>query len=123
MIKLFITCLLATALGISTQVSKALNSGDGAALAKEFHWSVELSILEEESVYSRTQAEQIMKKFFNAHPVVKYTTVHKGSSNDGAKFEIGTLSTKGNVSYRTYFLMKGKGNKQQIHQFRIESDE
>lgn len=121
MIKLFIASLLLIVATINGDVSTSLNAGDAKVLSGYFHWSVELSILEEESIYSRTQAEQILKKFFKEHPVVKYESVHMGNSEDGSAFEIGSLVTKSGT-YRTYFLLKGNGAKQEIHQFRIEDE-
>jgi len=121
MMKLFITSLLLIVATISSDVSASLNSGDAKSLSSYFHWSVELSILDEESVYSKTQAEQILKKFFKEHPVVKYESVHVGNAKDGSAFEIGNLVTKG-ATYRTYFLLKGNGSEQEIHQFRIEDE-
>jgi hypothetical protein len=121
MMKLFITSLLLIVATISGDVSASLNTGDAKVLSSYFHGSVELSILDEESVYSKTQAEQILKKFFKAHPVTKYESVHVGNAKDGSAFEIGNLVTKG-ATYRTYFLLKGNGSEQKIHQFRIEDE-
>ena len=121
MMKIFITSLLLIVATINGDVSTSLNTGNAKSLSSYFHWSVELSILEVESVYSKTQAEQILKKFFKEHPVVKYEAVHMGNAKDGSAFEIGNLVTKG-ATYRTYFLLKGSGSKQEIHQFRIEDE-
>ena len=118
---LFVTSLLLIIATISGDVSAALNKGDAKSLSSYFHSSIELSILDEESVYSNTQAEQILKKFFKEHPVTKYESVHVGNAKDGSAFEIGNLVTKG-VTYRTYFLLKGNGKAQEIHQFRIEDE-
>jgi hypothetical protein len=121
MMKLFITSLLLIIATISGDVSSSLNTGNAKGLSSYFHWTVELSILDEESVYSKTQAEQILKKFFKEHPVIKYESVHVGNAEDGSAFEIGNLVTKG-ATYRTYFLLKGKGSSQEIHHFRIEDE-
>ena len=121
MVKLFITSLLLIVATISGDVSASLNAGNAKTLSSYFHVSVELSILDEESVYSKTQAEQILKKFFKEHPVVKYESVHVGNAKDGSAFEIGNLVTK-SATYRTYFLLKGNGSAQEIHQFRIEDE-
>ena len=121
MIKLFIASLLFVVPTITGDVSRSLNSGDAKVLSSFFHWTVELSVLDEESVYSKTQAEQILKKFFKEHPVVKYESVHLGNAKDGSAFEIGNLITK-NATYRTYLLLKGSGSEQKVHQFRIEDE-
>lgn len=53
--------------------------------------------------------------------MIKYESVHVGNAEDGSAFEIGNLVTKG-ATYRTYFLLKGKGSSQEIHHFRIEDE-
>lgn len=120
--KLLLTTFLLVIAAINTNVSKALNEGDSKKLAGYFYEKVELSILEEEENYSRIQAEQVIKKFFSKYPVVNYETVHMGNAKDGSAFEIGSLVTK-SATFRTYFLLKGNGKAQKIHQFRIEESE
>lgn len=121
MIKTIILTLFLTVAAISSDISKALTTGDAKKLAANFNESVDLTILDDEGVYSKIQAEQIIKKFFNAHPIQKYEVVHVGNSKDGSAFEIGKLSSKTKV-YRTYYVLKGNGAQQKIHQFRIEDD-
>lgn len=114
-------CVLLTIATISGDVTKALSAGNAKALAIHFNDNVDLTILDDEDVYSKIQAEQIVKRFFSSHPVQKYEVVHVGNAKDGSAFEIGKLTSKGKV-YRTYYLLKGNGEKQKIHQFRIEDD-
>ena len=45
-------------------------AGNSKELAKNFSSSVELSILGEEDVYSKAQAEQILRDFFTKHGCV-----------------------------------------------------
>lgn len=121
MIKILITGILLAIAAVSGNVSKALSSGDAELLGSQFNETVDLTILDDEGVYSNTQAKQILKEFFSSHPVVGYKVVHVGNAKDGSAYEIGKLSTKTKV-YRTYFVLKGEGKKQKIHQFRIEDD-
>lgn len=123
MVKIIITSILLLFTVISSEITTALQKGDSALLSKHFAENVDLTILEEEAVYSKTQAEQIVKKFFEKNSVTKYENAHSGNSRDGSSFVIGNLETsKG--KYRTYYLLKGKGDQLKIHTFRIEhSDE
>jgi hypothetical protein len=120
MVQFILVALIALA-PINLEVGKTLNIGDAKSLVAFFPSNIDLTIKNEEGIYTKIQAEQILKKFFTAHPVVKYTVVHVGSAKDGSSFEIGKLQTQSGT-YRTYFLLKGKGDNQKIHQFRIEDD-
>ena len=61
MIKTIILTLLLTVAAISSDISKALNTGDAKNLAANFHETVDLTILDDEGMYSKIQAEQIRK--------------------------------------------------------------
>jgi hypothetical protein len=81
---------------------------------------VELVVLENENVYSKAQAQQIVGNFFNNYIPEEFTVLHNSnSSKEGAKSVIGNLKTqKGN--FRVYFLLKQSDGKEYIHQLRIE---
>ena len=83
--------------------------------------TVELVILEKENVYSKTQAEQILKNFFVSHKPTSFEVLHNGGS-DKSKYYIGTLKTE-RKAFRVYYLLKTKNDKTLIYQLRIESDE
>ena len=121
MFKIIFASLLFISVSITGEIVKSIGIGDAKSLASYFNNTVDLIIKSEEGTYSKIQAEQIVKKFFTTHPVVKYTMVHTGKAKDGSSFEIGKLQTKAGI-YRTYFLLKTEGNSQKIHQFRIEDD-
>ncbi len=121
MIKILITAVLLTLTMGNSDIHKALNTGSPQKLSAFFAESIDLTILDEEDVYSKKQAEQIIKKFFTNHVISSYEVVHTGSAKDGSFFEIGILHTK-KKNYRTYFVLKGKLENQKIHQFRIEDD-
>ena len=121
MIKILITAVLLSLTTGNVEIHEALNTGNSQKLSTLFAESIDLTILDEEDTYSKKQAEQIIKKFFTNHTIVRYEVVHVGSAKDGSFFEIGKLHTK-KKNYRTYFVLKGKQKNQKIHQFRIEDD-
>jgi len=84
-----------------------------------FNQNVELVVLENDNVYSKAQAQQIVNKFFSSNPPESFTVIHQGGK-EGAQYVIGNLVT-GKGTYRVYFLLKKNGGKDYIHQLRIEA--
>jgi len=72
---------------------------------KYFADNVDLKVLEQENIYSKAQAELILKDFFAKHPVQEFTVVHKSQPKNDSQFTIGTLKTT-NGTYRVHYLMK-----------------
>lgn len=106
--------------GVPSALTDALNKGSYEFVARYFDTNVDLKILDEEDIYSRAQAELIVKDFFTAHKVKSFSIFHEGGP-DGAPYVIGKLVTE-NGSFRVYFLLKKKGNNLYIQKFRIEDD-
>ncbi len=99
----------------------SLEAGNAEALSKHFHTNVELIILDEEDVYSRSQAEQIIRKFFSQHKPSAFKVIFEGGK-ENSRYAIGSLKTS-TASYRVYILMKKQDNTPLIHQLRIEEEE
>ncbi len=98
----------------------SFKAGNAAELSKFFHDNVELIILEKEDVYSRSQAEQIIRKFFSEHKPQNFKIIHNGGM-DNSRYAICSLETPGKT-YRVYFLMKKQDGSPFIHQLRIEEE-
>lgn len=105
---------------ISKEVSVAMKAGNSKELAKFFNTNIELSILEKEGVYSKTQAELIIKNFFTKHAPTSFVIIHDGG--EGVKYAIGNLKTS-NGTYRVTIMYKEANSKTHIHQLRIEEDD
>jgi hypothetical protein len=106
---------------LPADITLSLEAGNAAALAKHFHSNVELIILEEEDVYSKAQAEQIIRKFFSEHKPSAFKVIHEGGL-ENSRYAIGRLDTD-RARYRVYILMKKQDNRPLIHQLRIEEEE
>lgn len=104
-------------------IYSALKVGNSKELAKYFNGNIELVILDKEGVYSKPQAELILKDFFAKNELLSpngFMKMHEGGK-ESSKYIIGTLFTaKGR--YRVYFLVKNINNSVAIHQLRIEDD-
>ncbi len=105
---------------IPDTITSAFKAGNSKELVKHFNANVELVILENEDVYSKTQAEMILRDFFDKQPPKNFAILHHGGKN-GSQYAIGDLTTsKGN--FRVYFLLKKKEDRYLIHQLRIEKE-
>lgn len=103
---------------IPNEILLSLQSGNAKVLSHYFNQNVDLVVLDDQNVYSKAQAQQIVGNFFSNYPPESFSVVHD-SGKEGAKYVIGTLKTK-NGSFRVYFLLKQNEGKEYIHQLRIE---
>lgn len=98
-----------------------LNTGNAKVLSTYFNQNVELVVLDNDNVYSKAQAQQIVSSFFSKFPPVKdnaFSVIHNSGKAD-AKSVIGKLKTE-KGDFRVYFLLKKSGGEEYIHQLRIE---
>jgi len=103
---------------IPQAILDALKTGNVSALSGFFNSSIELSIREQEDIYSRQQAELIIKDFFSKHVPSGFVILHKGGK-EGSQYAIGNLTT-GKGIFRVTILIKYRDSKPFIHQLRFE---
>lgn len=103
---------------IPDEILISLQNGDSKKLSQYFNQNVELVVLENDNVYSKAQAQQIVSKFFSNNKPESFSVIHQGGK-EGAKYVIGNLKTN-TGSFRIYFLLKSNDGKDYIHQLRIE---
>lgn len=124
-ILLFLAAILMV-LGLRAQdptrdkVVLAMKTGNAKELAEQFIPNIDLTVKETSEVYSKAQAEQIIRKFFNDHPPVDMVIEHSGVSKFGDKYYIGILRTR-NGYFRVTFFLKKNGDLMQVKQLRIEA--
>ncbi len=102
-------------------ISNLMKTGNSAEIASYFSTNVDLTVLEEEDVYSKSQAEVILRNFFKSHTPKDFSILHQGASKEDSKYVIGNLSTS-TGNYRCYFLLKNINGKFTIQELRIEID-
>ncbi len=105
-------------LGIE-EVVASLKSGNASQIARYFDNTVEITLPEKTNSYSKSQAEVILKDFFNNNAIKDFQVLHKGD-NAGSQYVIGKLITRNNA-YRTTIFMKQKGDKQVLQEIRFEN--
>ncbi|MFP4366061.1 MAG: DUF4783 domain-containing protein [bacterium] len=115
-------CFALAVASVSAQIPKGINEsftkGNSRNLSVHFNENIELVVLNNEDVYSKSQAELILRNFFSENKPVKFELLHQGGK-EASRYAIGNLQTeKGN--FRIYFLLKLKDSVQLIHLLRIE---
>lgn len=103
---------------IPDEVVLSLKTGNASTLSSYFNQNIEMVVLEQDDVYSKAQAQQIVTNFFNQYKAQGFSIIHQGGK-EGAKYAIGNLTTN-QGTFRVYFLLKNDGGKAYIHQLRIE---
>jgi hypothetical protein len=102
-------------------VVNAIHAADARKVAKYFSTSVELTVLQDEGVYSKQQAEVILKSFFAQHPPKSVVINHRGSSAQGSRYAIATYDCA-QGKYRTYIFMNDSGNGMFIQELKFEKE-
>lgn len=86
-------------------VAVALKTGSSRELVKYFNSETEVKVEDKGANYSKVQAESIVKDFFAKYPAKNFSYIHKGSSPDGLKYNIGRYSSD-QASFRVVMLLK-----------------
>jgi len=105
----------------TSEIVQAIQKGDAKSLATHFNTTIDLELPGIEGNYSKAQAEVMMNDFFKKLPVATFQTNHKGSSDDGSKYLIGTYSSSGK-EFRVYILLKKNGEQFLINQLHFEEE-
>lgn len=97
---------------------KAANSKE---ISKNFFTSVELTVNGEEDVYSKAQAEQILREFFTKNLPVGSSVIHLINTNPNYRFGVLSLLTKSG-KFRVAITLKKTGSTFFINELRIDPD-
>lgn len=102
-------------------LSAHFKTGNSKEIAASFSPSVDLIIIDEEDVYSKAQAEQILRSFFSKYPPVKSAIIHRLNTNPNYRYGALSLATK-NGTFRVSITMKKSGSAFFITELRIETE-
>jgi len=103
------------------KIAELIKQGNVHELAKLFAPSVDIGILEDANVYSKTQAEIVLQKFFTNNRPTAVKILHRINSNSNYNFGVLILTTdKG--KYRVSFTLKGAEGAMTIIELRIETE-
>jgi len=90
---------------VISNVRSSLKTGSSKELSKYLGEMIALKIDGQQSNYSRTQAEYVLKDFFRQYPPTDFQYVHQGASEGGLKYAIGRYSYD-NGSFRVVLRSK-----------------
>lgn len=77
-----------------TDISSQFKSGNANEIAKNFNANIDFSIADESDVYSKPQAEQILRDFFTKHTPSNSSVIHVINTNPNYQIGILSLETK-----------------------------
>jgi hypothetical protein len=120
---MFISLNIFAQADITTDVEGLIKAGNSKDLAKYFTDNIDLAIdhSDYDDIASKSQAEQILKKFFDACTVKSFSIKHTGKSQLGIEYRIGELETSCG-KHRVTINLKKVGDAFLIHQLRIEDE-
>lgn len=98
----------------------AIKMSNAREISRFLNSSVELTINNNEGVYSKQQAEMMLKNFFAQNTFKSIAIQHRGVSPD-AKYAIANYETS-QGKYRVYIFMKDGGNGLLVHELRFEKE-
>ncbi len=104
---------------ISQPLVTGFKSGDAKMIATNFNETIELAILDQQTVCPKAQGEQILADFFKQHKTLNFEISHQGGSD--SSFAIGKMTTT-NGNFRIYILIQSKEDRSMIIQLRIDKD-
>jgi hypothetical protein len=102
-------------------VSGHFRNGNSKEIAKYFNASVELNIASQTDTYSKAQAEQILRDFFNKNMPVNSSVIHLINTNPNYQIGILSVLTK-TVKFRVTVTFKKTSGDFLITELRIEGD-
>lgn len=102
-------------------VIQALNSGDLGNMVKYFDNVVDITLNSDQSTYSKTQAEMVIRNFLAKNSAKSFQVRYKGNvSTDTSFFIIGELKNNSQGVYKVYFFFKQKGKLHFIQKIKFE---
>lgn len=96
-----------------------LKNADTKELSGYFSSSISMTLLKDEGVYSKVQAEIILKEFFNRNRPKEISKVHKLDSNPNFRYVVLNIRTEED-SYRVSFKLVSEEDSFKITELRIE---
>lgn len=127
LLKYTLTLLFALSVAVAfadvfDDVVGALKAQNAKELTRYFNANIELTINDNEGVYSKQQAEIMLKSFLAQNPPKTITISHRGASGQGAKYAIAIYETT-QGKFRVYVFMKDNGSGTSlVHEMRIEKE-
>jgi len=106
---------------IKSGIVEGFKTGNAKLIASYFSANLDINLLGKENLYSKSQAEQVLKTFFNDNKPTGFSLLHEGKSNK-TKYFVGILETA-EKKYRVSINTKLVSGKDEIFQINIEKED
>lgn len=118
---LLFTMPVASLAGPIDKVADLVKQGNIHELAAYFADNVELTILGQEDVYPKAQAESILNNFFSENRPRKVAILHKVNSNPKYLFCVLIVNSDNGGTFRVAYTLKADGAYFKLIEMRIEN--
>ena len=89
-------------------INNALRSGDVSSVARYFDKVIDITISNESTTYSKSQAQMVLKDFFGKNSIRSFQLTNRGG-DAGSTYLIGRMSTA-NGTYVVFLFLRLKAN-------------
>lgn len=100
-------------------IATCIKTANTKGLTKYFSSTVSMNLMNDEGVYSRVQAEIILRDFFNKNQPTNVQFIHRLDSNPNLKYVVLNLRTA-KETYRVSYRLTNEDNIFKVTEFRIE---
>ncbi len=100
-------------------IASCVRGGNTKELSKYFSSTVSMTLLNDEGIYSRVQAEIILRDFFSKNAPSGVKIAHRLDSNPNFRYVVLNLETAKDT-FRVSYKLTNNDNTFQITEFRIE---
>ena len=101
-------------------VADGVRRADSKTVANFFDANVQLALPERDAMYSKAQAEMVLRTFFMKNPAKVFSIKHSGGAADGTQYAVGEYMSTGGKSFRTYFVLRKRGAVELLQEVRFE---
>ncbi len=104
---------------IFTELAASFRAGNVKEISKYFGANVDVVLPSSDDQYSKSQAEIVLKNFFDSNPPTAFSIEHQGAGGNG-KYMVGKLSTS-RGTFKVYVFIKDAGAQKTISELKIEN--
>jgi len=105
---------------IFKEIENAISLGNANMMVNYLNTSIELETPSSKGIYSRSQAELIIDKFFQKYPPISFTVTQKGNSSGGSRFAVGNYMSTRERTFRVTIFIKKSGQDFLIQEIKFE---
>ncbi len=105
---------------IFKEIENAISLGNSKMMESYLNTSIELETPTSKGIYSRSQAQLIIDKFFQKYPPISFTITQKGNSSGGSRFAVGNYNSTRERTFRVTIFVKKTGSDYLIQEIKFE---